>query len=109
MSFIAENGATRLEDLAHTGLRRLQEQLVRAGPNPEGRALGPALTHAAVFLYIPRGSISTNEGHIQEGVKDQHGVQADNRKTEVRMARGNMSITRASTLASTGRPREDVH
>lgn len=105
MSFIAENGATRLEDLAHTGLRRLQEQLVRAGPNPEERALGPALTQG----WTPRGCISTNEGHIQEGMKDQNGVQADNRKTEVRMARGNMSITRASTLASTGRPREDVH
>lgn len=68
MSFIAEKGATRLEDLAHTGLRRLQEQLVRAGPNPEERALGPALTHG----WTPRGCISTNEGHIQEGRKDQN-------------------------------------
>lgn len=40
---------------------------MRAGPNPEERALGPALTRG----WTPRGCISTNEGHVQEGTKGQ--------------------------------------
>lgn len=103
MSFIAENRAGSREDLARTGLW-LQELLARAGRNPEARALGPALTH----WWTPRGCLSTNQVHIHEETKDKNDVWGDNRKTDVRMARGNTSVERASTLTRTGRRRENV-